>query len=211
MPQSHEERLVAVVASDDGLNARAVLRELPGSGEEADRALDALAAAAAGGSHLAVELLVEQLDERGLARAAVRRFLVDEAAVDDVSQDTLVAAATSIHRFRGDAKLTTWLHQIARYRVTDHLRRQRATVALDEQAHGPALRVSSIIASRHAIAELLNKLPEDYRAAVTLRDVDQLSYAEVAERLDRNVNTVKSHVARGRALLATMLGGEALL
>lgn len=202
---------MTTVRSGDGLRARAILQALPGRGGEADDALDALAGAAADGSSLAIELLVEQLDERGLARGAVRRFLVDEGAVDDVTQDTLVAAATGVHRFRGDAKLTTWLHGIARHRVTDHLRRQRATVALDSERHGPALRISSIIASRHAIGDLLSRLPTDYGTAVMLRDVDRLSYAEIAERTGRNVNTVKSHVARGRALLATMLGGEAVL
>jgi RNA polymerase sigma-70 factor (ECF subfamily) len=60
-----------------------------------------------------------------------------------------------------------------------------------------------------AVQQQVGRLPERYRRAVELRDVERLSYAEVAPRLGLNLDTVKSHVARGRALLATMLdGGE---
>jgi DNA-directed RNA polymerase specialized sigma24 family protein len=70
------------------------------------------------------------------------------------------------------------------------------------------MRISSLIASRDAVRRLLERLPVGYKEAVTLRDVEHLSYAEAASRLRRNVNTVKSQVARGRALLAAMLDTE---
>ena len=72
---------------------------------------------------------------------------------------------------------------------------------------GDALRISSLISTREAVQELVRRLPDRYRPAVELRDIGRLSYAETAERLGLNVNTVKSHVARGRALLAAMLDG----
>jgi RNA polymerase sigma-70 factor (ECF subfamily) len=68
------------------------------------------------------------------------------------------------------------------------------------------MRMSSLIASREAVRQLLDRVPEHYRDAVTLRDVEHLPYAEIAARLGRNVNTIKAQVARGRALLATMVG-----
>lgn len=72
---------------------------------------------------------------------------------------------------------------------------------------GEALRISSLIASRETVRQLVERLPDNYRQAVELRDIQQLPYAEAARRLGLNVNTVKSHVARGRALLARMLAG----
>jgi RNA polymerase sigma-70 factor, ECF subfamily len=205
--------LKAAVVSDNTSLARRQLGELIDEADH-DGALDVLAEVAAGGgpgSVLATELLIEALDRFGTARHAVRRFIVDEAAVDDVVQDTLVTVAQSITTFRGEARFTTWLHQLARNRAVDHLRRARAAVALADGDHEPApapgtaARMSSLVASRQAVRQLLDELPDRYRDAVTLRDVEGLPYAEVAVRLGRNVNTVKSHVARGRALLASLL------
>lgn len=198
--------LDAALGADDGLAARRELATLVASEDGAEAAYEQLAHRAAAGSALALELLVELMDERALPRRAVRRWLVDEAAVDDVAQDTLVAVATSIASFRGDARFTTWVHQIARNRAVDHLRRRKATEPLQGDEMGDAARISSVIASRESARQMVARLPEAYRDAVLLRDVERLPYAEVADRLGRNLNTVKSHVARGRALLARMLG-----
>ena len=205
--------LKAAVASDNTSLARRQLGELVDEADH-DGALDVLAQLAAEGSPLAVELLIEALDRFGTARHAVRRFIVDETAVEDATQDTLVTVAQSVGTFRGEAKLTTWLHQIARNRAVDHLRRVRAADPLGDggrepaPAPGTAARMSSLVASREAVRQLLDELPERYRDAVTLRDVEGLPYAEVAIRLGRNLNTAKSHVARGRALLAALLASR---
>jgi len=198
------------VAAGDGLAARRIVGDLVAAAR-GEAVVERLAALAAAGSALAVELLVEVVDELGLARRVVRRFLLDEAAVDDVTQDTLITAAASIGSFRGDAKFTTWLYQVARNRAVDHLRRQRATVPLGDHDLSAAMRMSSLIASREAVRQLLERLPDGYREAVRLRDVERLSYADAAQRLGRNVNTVKSQVARGRALLAAMLDADRLI
>lgn len=123
------DALGAATADGDGTAARRLLAGLPYDVRR-EVALEQLATSAAGGSPLAVELLVEQLDELRVARDAVRRFLLDEAALDDVSQDTLIGVAQSIGSFKSEAKFTTWLHQVARNRAVDHLRRRRATAPL---------------------------------------------------------------------------------
>jgi RNA polymerase sigma factor (sigma-70 family) len=201
--------LEAAVAVGDGLGARRVMRSFPDQGQR-ELALDQLARLASGGSTLAVELMVEFVDELGVARRAVRAFLLDEAAVDDVTQDTLITLAEAIGSYRGDAKLTTWLHQLARYRAIDYLRRQRATVALDEREHSAVMRISSMISTRETVRQLLDHLPTAYRDVVVLREVERLPYVEVANRLGRNLHTVKSQIARGRALLAAMVQEEGL-
>jgi RNA polymerase sigma-70 factor (ECF subfamily) len=178
----------------------------PRDGDALAPLLDPLAAAAAQGSPGAVEVLVWAVDELALARPAIRRVLVEEADVDDVAQDVLVAVAETIHRFRGDARFTTWLHQVARFKAIAHLRRRRPTEALPEdEAMGDAARISSVIASRTSIADILSALPAEYREPVILRDLEHLPYGELARRLGMNVNTAKTRVARGRALVAARL------
>ena len=137
-------------------------------------------------------------------------LLVDQTAIDDVAQDTLVAVASSIGSFRGESSFSTWLHRIARNRAVDHLRRQRSTVPLDERDVGDAMRISSVIASQHTARAMVDQLPDHYREPMVLRELDRLPYAEIAERLGSNANTVRSHVARGRALLSRMFAEEGL-
>jgi len=179
--------------------------EVPADREERDRGLDLLAQRSAAGSVAAFELLAELVDELGLARSGVRQVLIDESAVDDVTQDTLVSMAASIRSFTGKARFVTWLFTIAHHRSVDHLRRQRATAPLADDDVGEAVRISSMIATRQAVRDLVSRLPGQYRRAVELRDIEGLPYTDVAQRLDLNVNTVKSHVARGRALLTRLL------
>lgn len=118
----------------------------------------------------------------------------------------LVSVATSVRSFTGRSRVTTWVHGIVRHRVVDHLRRQRATAPLPDDDLGPAERMSSLIATRTTVRDALAALPDLYREPVTLRDIEGLPYAEVADRLGRSVGTVKSQVSRGRALVASQLG-----
>jgi RNA polymerase sigma factor (sigma-70 family) len=193
-----------------GGHASLARRALGSISDESEReaVLEVLAAQSATGSRLAVELLVEAVDRFGVARRAVRQFVLDEAAVADVVQDTLITVVQAIGSFQGDAKFTTWLHQLARNRSVDYLRRVRSTTSREAVEPSPAERMSSLVASRHAVRQLLDQLPPRYRDAVLLRDVEHLPYADVATRLGRNLNTVKAHVARGRALLAGLVDRE---
>jgi RNA polymerase sigma-70 factor, ECF subfamily len=203
-----KHRLGEAVDDDDDRRARRVVDAVPASSPgDATALLELLAARAAGGSRLAVDLLTEAVDDLGVARAAVRRSLVDEAAVDDVTQETLISLARSIRTFRGESAFRTWLHQIAQKRVVDHLRRQRATRPLDEGDVGEAQRISSLIATRQDIRALVGQLPDHHRIALSLRDVEHLAYAEIAERLGLPLNTVRSHIHRARAQLAARLAG----
>jgi RNA polymerase sigma-70 factor (ECF subfamily) len=199
------ERLAAALDASDVAGARRLAAAVPDDRDERSRGLDALAHRAAAGSTVALELLAELVDELGLARAGVRQVLVDESAVDDVTQDTLVSMAVSIRSFTGEAGFVTWLFTIAGRRAVDHLRRRRATEPLADDDVGEATRISSLISTRETVRQLVRRLPDRYRRAVELRDIERLSYAEAAVRLDVNVNTVKSHVARGRTMLAGML------
>lgn len=151
-----------------------------------------------------LELLIETLDSSGVVRRFAGAALLDKTAVDDVSQDALISVAESIESYTGQGKVTTWVHTIVRRRVVDHLRRQRETVPLDEELGGAA-RMSSMIATRATVQQALAELPEMYRKPVTLRDIESLPYAEIADLLELSVGTVKSQISRGRAMVAARL------
>ena len=187
------------IAAGDPLVARRLLANL------GDDALDELARIAAGGDPLATEMLVERLDASGIVRRFAHAALLDASAVDDVAQDALISVAASIHTFGGASKLTTWVHRIVRNRVVDHLRRQRATSPLPPDDLGPAERMSSMIATRATVRDAVAALPDLYRAPVVLRDLDGLTYEEIAQRLGRTLGAVKVQISRGRALVAATL------
>jgi RNA polymerase sigma-70 factor (ECF subfamily) len=199
-------RLAAGIDAGDEVAARRVAAHVPADRAARDAGLELLARRAAAGSELATELLVAVVDDVGLARAGVRRVLIDESEVDDVTQDTLVSMTRSIGSFTGEASFVTWLFTIAKRRAVDHLRRRQASEPLDPDDVGEAVRMSSLIATRATVRAMVERLPGHYRRAVELRDIERRPYAEIAALLGINLNTAKSHVARGRALLARMLG-----
>lgn len=186
--------------------ARRSLGEVSNEAER-EAALDALARHATTGSPVAVELLIEAIDRWAVARHAVRKVLIDESAVDEVTQDTLIAVAQTVATFQGQGTFAAWLHQMARRRAADHLRRMRSTSGAAGH-DSDAAQIAALVSSDAEVRSLLDGLPDRYRDAVLLRDVEGLPYPEAAVRLGRNVDTVKAHVARGRALLAGRLAHE---
>ena len=182
--------------------ARHAVREML-EAEALDEALAELARLSPTGPD-ALELFIETLDGSGVVRRFAGAALLDPVAVEDVAQDSLISIAQSISGYDGRARVTTWVHSIVRRRVADHLRRQRETVELQE-ADRPSVRMSSLIAERVTVHQLLAQLPDLYRVPVELRDLEQLPYREIAERLHRSEGTVKSQISRGRAMLAGRL------
>jgi RNA polymerase sigma-70 factor, ECF subfamily len=186
---------------------RRALRGATGRPDQLADLLDQLAADAAGGDTEALDTLLWAIDKLSLGRGVVQRLVLNEPDVDDVVQDVLVAVAETIGSFRGDARFTTWLHQVARFKAIAHLRRKRDESGIGETQHDvpDAVRVSSLLAGEDHLHNLLAALPDHYRDAVRLRDVDQLPYDQVAQRLGVSPGTAKSRVARGRALVAAHL------
>ncbi|GAB3842298.1 RNA polymerase sigma factor [Nesterenkonia populi] len=196
------EELQAALSAGDFTAARRLAAEAVESGEY-DDALAALAAQAKE-DQAAAEVLIEALDSSGVVRRFAGAALLDQTAVDDVAQDSLISIAGSISSYDGRGKVTTWVHSIVRRRVVDHLRRQRQEVPLEDDA-GPAARISSMIATRTTVRDALAALPELYRNPVVHRDIEGLSYREIAQRLGRAEGTVKAQISRGRAMVAAQL------
>jgi RNA polymerase sigma-70 factor (ECF subfamily) len=172
--------------------------------------LNNLAFDAASGSPEALDTLLQVVDDHRLANAIVRRFILNEELVDEATQDTLIAVAESIHKFRSESKFTTWLYSIARNIAIGHLRRINPDVSLDtaENSAGASRRLSSVVAERAAIQQAVEQLPAHYRDTVMLRDVERRTYEEIATELGIELNTVRSRLARGRAMLAAAILDE---
>lgn len=201
--------LVGRASAGDRRAGQEVARRLAGPRPPGPLPLvDELARAAARGSRPALELLVAAVDAWGLAGPAVRRLVADEERAAEIHQEVLAAVATGITGFRSESRFTTWLHQVAERAAIAHLRRLREAPGELAGAARPAPRFSSAAADRVDVAAVLAALPARYRDAVILRDVEHLSYAEVAGRLGLPLNTTRTRIARGRALAAAALAGR---
>lgn len=136
-----------------------------------------------------------------LAHAAVRKLLIDEHDADDAVQTTLMAVARSIGTFERRSRFTTWLYRIAEREALQVLRRnQRAARPADgmEELTEEVARMSSMIVDRAMVAEIVADLDEKFRAPLLMCDVEGLEYAEIAERLDVPLNTVRTRIRRAR-------------
>lgn len=170
-----------------------------------------MALSAAAGSPYALHLLLSLIAEHNLAVPAISRYLSGPTVREDVQQEVMIAVTRSIHRYRGDSKFRTWLFSIARNCAIAELRRSRnggAQVAeYNDELDGEieAERFSSRAVSRHLIEKAVLGLPTIFRDVVYLRDIEHLSYEEIAGQQGLALNTVRSRLSRGRALLSAQL------
>jgi hypothetical protein len=98
--------------------------------------LNSLAISAANGSPYALELLLGFMTDYRLAAPAIGRHVQSPAVIEEVEQEVLIAVARSIHRFRAEAKFTTWLYSLARNTAVSELRRLKQTSSIDDET-GP--------------------------------------------------------------------------
>jgi RNA polymerase sigma-70 factor (ECF subfamily) len=165
----------------------------------------ALLAAHADGDPQAFDELVRRHRQRMWAVAL--RTLGDPEEAADAVQDACVSAFRAAGSFRGDAKVTTWLHRIVVNACLDRARRRavRPTVPLPEQ---PPADPRDRMAERETQLEVqraLADLPEEQRLAIVLVDLQGMSVEEAASILGVPGGTVKSRCFRGRARLAVAL------
>jgi RNA polymerase sigma-70 factor (ECF subfamily) len=174
----------------------------------------ALAARASAGNREALDVLLDRHADR--VHAICRRIVLDEQDALDATQEALIAVARGVNRFDGRAAFTTWLHRIATNAALDELRRRKrrvpTTAARDDLPDpGPDAGASTVeqrVAAKLDVDAALAQVPEDFRAAVVLRDLCDLDYPEIAEALGVPVGTVKSRISRGRQALAGLLGNQ---
>jgi RNA polymerase sigma-70 factor (ECF subfamily) len=169
---------------------------------------DDLARRAARGDRRALEALLERHVDR--VHALCRRVLANPEDALDATQEAMIAVARGITHFDGRSAFTTWLYRVVTNAALDELRRKQRRpdpvdlAGRDAAAAGPAF--DTVVTERLDVDAALATLPPEFRVAVVLRDLCDLDYAAIAEVLGVPPGTVRSRIARGRALLAEVLG-----
>lgn len=152
------------------------------------------------------------------------RFLNDPVDASDVAQEVFLRVHKALPKFRGDSSLSTWIYAItanlSRNAIRSRKNREKVQVLApkekdsgdrpfwDRVADKGSISSARALENRElngAIQEAVAQLPPDYREAVILRDLEDLDYEEIAKVLRTSLGTVKSRIARGRALLREAL------
>ncbi len=162
------------------------------------------------GDTRAFDMLV--LKYQGRIATLISRFINDAAEVEDVTQEAFIKAFRALPKFRGESAFYTWLYRIASNAAKNHLvargRRPSADADVDDAEYfdeGDALRDSETPENTvfgqelaEVVRRALDDLPDELRAALTLREFDGLSYEEIADVMACPVGTVRSRIFRAR-------------
>lgn len=172
------------------------------------------------GDKHAFELLVAKYQRRVLR--LISRLVRDPAEQEDVAQEAFIKAYRALPQFRGESAFYTWLYRIAVNTAKNYLasqgRRPRTVGAFSGDEEGESFDVSDVVedintpeAVLHSrqVADTVNAaieaLPEDLRTAITLREIEGLSYEEISQAMDCPIGTVRSRIFRAREAISEKL------
>jgi RNA polymerase sigma-70 factor, ECF subfamily len=171
------------------------------------------------GDKRAFELLVVKY-QRKLGRL-LSRLVRDPAEVEDVTQEAFIKAYRALPSFRGDSAFYTWLYRIAINTAKNYLvalgRRAPTSTSFDheeaenfedaEQLRDASTPEGELIGKQIAatVNRAMDALPEDLRTAITLREIEGLSYEEIANVMNCPIGTVRSRIFRARESIAAEL------
>lgn len=188
------------------------VREAEGIARMGERNLDQeLVERVQSGEKAAFDILVRKYEHK-LANV-ISRYIQDSSEVLDVSQESFIRAYRALPNFRGDSAFYTWLYRIAINTAKNYLvaagRRPpkddidaeeaeqfEAGSGLKEYATPERLALKSELAT--TIQDAINELPEELRVAIVLRELEGLSYEEIAAAMDCPIGTVRSRIFRAR-------------
>jgi RNA polymerase sigma-70 factor (ECF subfamily) len=188
--------------------------------QRTDRDIDQeLVVRAQAGDKRAFELLVVKYQRR-VARL-LSRLIRDQNEIEDVSQESFIKAYRALPSFRGESAFYTWLYRIAINTAKNHLStlgRRPQLLGDFEDEDGDVLDVAAQIPDYHTpetelsnrqivstVNAVVDELPSELRTAITLREMDGLSYEEIAALMNCPIGTVRSRIFRAREAIATKL------
>ena len=167
-----------------------------------------------GGEKEAYDLLVLKYQQRVIN--LISRFVKNHSDALDVSQETFIKAYRALPNFRGESAFYTWLYRIAVNTAKNHLTVQsrkitksdydvaeieqiEGNMSLTEQTTPESLLVKDEL--QETILKTIENLPEDLKSAIMLREIEGLSYEEIAEVMECPVGTVRSRIFRAREMI----------
>lgn len=163
------------------------------------------------GDSAAFDLLVRKYQNRVVA--LIGRYIHDWSECQDVAQETFLRAYRALGNFRGDAQFSTWLHRIAVNTAKNHLVAHKRRPPGEDIDIEDAEQFESALRLRdndtperelmrqemeQTVMSAVEALPEELRAAITLREVDGMSYEEIAQHMQCPIGTVRSRIFRAR-------------
>ena len=157
-------------------------------------------------------ILVERYTQR--VRNLVYSIFNEASLVDDIAQEVFIRAYEALPRFRFESSFYTWLYRITVNKSRDELRKRRTRkfFSLHSMLDASSDELQSKIrvfpedgSAKEIVSKGLQQLPEKFRIPIILKDIDGLSYEEMAEIMQCEVGTVKSRLSRGRAMLRKIL------
>ena len=162
------------------------------------------------GERLAFDLLVRKYQHRIVA--LIQRFVPDWHEAQDVAQEAFIKAYRALPSFRGDSAFYTWLYKISvntakNFLVSQSRRPPMDDVLMDDAAHQSDNRMHESATPENeflreeverTVLAAVEDLPEEIRTALTLREIDGLSYEEIAQIMNCPIRTVRSRIFRGR-------------
>jgi RNA polymerase sigma-70 factor (ECF subfamily) len=170
------------------------------------------------GDRRAFDLLVRRYQHKVLG--VISRYVSDWAEGQDVAQEVFVRAYRAIGNFRGDSAFYTWIYKIAINTAKNHLvalgrRPPTDDVPVDDAVHldaavrlkDPSTPERELLRTEieRTVTDAVEALPDELRTAITLREVDGLSYEEIAEVMNCPIGTVRSRIFRAREAIDTRL------
>jgi RNA polymerase sigma-70 factor (ECF subfamily) len=173
-----------------------------------------------GGDNSAFDLLVRKYQHR--IGAVVYRFVPDHAEAQDIVQEAFIRAYRALANFRGDAQFYTWLYRIAVNTAKKALVDMKRDPTISESALRPSSdeddetyrpgnepisdeTPESVLAANEiarVVEAAMEALPSELRQAVTLREIEGMSYEEIAEVMDCPIGTVRSRIFRAREAIS---------
>ena len=163
------------------------------------------------GEKRAFDLLVRKYQHKVIG--VISRYVSDWSECQDVAQEAFMRAYRAMAAFRGDSQFYTWMYKIATNTAKNHLVSQGRRPPADDIGIDDAvqldggMRLKDRATPEHELMrqeieqnvfDTVEQLPEDLKMAITLREVDGLSYEEIAEKMDCPIGTVRSRIFRAR-------------
>jgi RNA polymerase sigma-70 factor (ECF subfamily) len=170
------------------------------------------------GDSAAFDVLVRKYQHRVVG--LIGRYVHDWSECQDIAQEVFMRAYRALGNFRGDAQFSTWLHRIAVNTAKNHLVAQNRRPptddidVMDAEQFDPSFRLRDTDTPEHellrqeverTVMDAVNRLPGELRDAITLREVEGLSYDEIAERMGCPIGTVRSRIFRAREAIDAQL------
>jgi RNA polymerase sigma-70 factor (ECF subfamily) len=142
--------------------------------------------------------------------------------VEDIAQEVFIKIYRNLKNFKEESSLYTWIYRITVNICIDEMKKRKQVVYLDEKIQvqdgeievqipdtgKPLEEIAEDKDIKDRLINCINKLPENARIMIALRDIKEFSYQEIAEILNLNIGTVKSKINRARNMLKALLGQE---